>query len=506
MVASTAAGDSYSPPTAFVYIFNLVVGVGALALPAGFRAAGLILGLIFLAVVGFLAYITVTWINEVQATANAVLLIKERAKASKVAQSYEEESHLSASTHGSVQVGLENIEDPLLDSSAVDSINSSNGSESNIFSIKKRVELGLCSEMFLGSIGHKLFYVVLVAYLYGDLAIYAVTIPTSLAKVTGGWCAGHWCISSYNVYFLYLAFFVVLIVPWSFFNFQKTKPLQIVTLFTRNLALFTMIILGLIYIGHGEGAPASELPWFDVTGIPSLFGVAIYAFMCHHSLPSLISPIEPKSYLNRLLAGDFVMIYAVYSLLCGSALFAFGDNHNPDCASTPGPGCMIQPLYTLNFTSYDIRPIAGFLSLFPVFTLSTNFPLIAITLRNNLMILIPWGEKHRFFGNIRIRQIIFALIATIPPICVAFATRSVDLLVGVTGSYAGLGIMFVIPGFLLVFSRRLLKKLQEETGQKLHNPHQSPFGHMVFVVTVGVASVVSLGLITFNLIYKAIKH
>jgi hypothetical protein len=69
--------------------------------------------------------------------------------------------------------------------------------------------------------------------------------------------------------------------------------------------------------------------------------------------------------------------------------------------------CTIQQLITLNYASYDIRPIAIFLTLFPVFTLSSNFPLIAITLRNNLMILIPYGQSHP-----QLRQIAFALLAT----------------------------------------------------------------------------------------------
>ena len=38
----TSAGATYSNKVGFVYIFNLVVGVGALALPSGFKEAGLV--------------------------------------------------------------------------------------------------------------------------------------------------------------------------------------------------------------------------------------------------------------------------------------------------------------------------------------------------------------------------------------------------------------------------------------------------------------------------------
>ena len=41
--ADTSAGEKYSNPVAFVYVFNLIVGVGALSLPKGFLDAGLVI-------------------------------------------------------------------------------------------------------------------------------------------------------------------------------------------------------------------------------------------------------------------------------------------------------------------------------------------------------------------------------------------------------------------------------------------------------------------------------
>ena len=71
---------------------------------------------------------------------------------------------------------------------------------------------------------------------------------------------------------------------------------------------------------------------------------------------------------------DYVLILAFYLLLAFTGIFAFEE---------------INDLYTLNFQPKPGEPwylatIHYFLSLFPVFTLSTNFPIIAITLRNNL--------------------------------------------------------------------------------------------------------------------------
>lgn len=42
MAGGAAVGASYSKKIAFVYIFNLIVGVGALALPMAFHSAGML--------------------------------------------------------------------------------------------------------------------------------------------------------------------------------------------------------------------------------------------------------------------------------------------------------------------------------------------------------------------------------------------------------------------------------------------------------------------------------
>lgn len=56
-----------------VFIFNLIVGTGALTLPAVFAKAGWCLGLILIIVLAFISYMTVTFVIETMACANAVI-------------------------------------------------------------------------------------------------------------------------------------------------------------------------------------------------------------------------------------------------------------------------------------------------------------------------------------------------------------------------------------------------------------------------------------------------
>lgn len=56
-----------------VYVFNLIVGTGALTLPAVFAQAGWFLGLLLVITLAFVGFITVTFIIESMACANATI-------------------------------------------------------------------------------------------------------------------------------------------------------------------------------------------------------------------------------------------------------------------------------------------------------------------------------------------------------------------------------------------------------------------------------------------------
>ena len=111
-----------------------------------------------------------------------------------------------------------------------------------------------------------------------------------------------------------------LIGPFTFFNVQKTKYLQILTslmrwigkrnlvcflhrLFSRadfrfGVAAFISMISYAVYRLATVG-PQNTPKMASLTGMPALVGASIYSFMCHHSLPSLITPITDKRYLTR---------------------------------------------------------------------------------------------------------------------------------------------------------------------------------------------------------------
>ncbi|KAJ0389531.1 hypothetical protein P43SY_011825 [Pythium insidiosum] len=63
---------SYSPLTGFVFIFNLIVGAGALTIPHAFAQVGLLYGALALALLALTSYVTATFMIEAIAGVNAL--------------------------------------------------------------------------------------------------------------------------------------------------------------------------------------------------------------------------------------------------------------------------------------------------------------------------------------------------------------------------------------------------------------------------------------------------
>ena len=73
-------GSMYSSSMATVFIFNLIVGAGALTIPHAFARVGVYLGTACLIWLGYLSYVSATFVAESMACANAMLLERAQAK------------------------------------------------------------------------------------------------------------------------------------------------------------------------------------------------------------------------------------------------------------------------------------------------------------------------------------------------------------------------------------------------------------------------------------------
>ncbi|CAB3370906.1 Hypothetical predicted protein [Cloeon dipterum] len=479
MPISAQTEQKYSTWTGLVYIFNLIVGTGALTLPSVFSRAGWAAGVGLILVLAFMSFLTVTFVVESIAAANALLKWK------RIQERKSSDDHTNE--HNDTTEDAEE-DDPL-----VEQENLVNPTPLNFFCIEEKVELGQMAVLFFSRWGQILFYLCIIIYLYGDLAIYAAAISKSMTDVvcslnivngtmntTVPDSAPCWLdnpkYSRMDVYRAFLGLFLLLVGPFTFFNVQKTKYLQMFTSVMRWSAFSLMIsIASAVLIKDGvQGHP----PLATLSGLPALFGACVYSFMCHHSLPGLITPIKDKNRLYSSLLADYLLVVSFYLLLALTGVFAF--NH-------------LEDLYTLVFWQPG-HATGYFLALFPVLTLSTSFPVVAVTLRSNMEALAPscgpWWLRRGFFP----------LLAILPPLAVAFTTTDLSILVGVTGTYAGAGVQYVIPAILVWCARRQSKSALRLSSNECR--FGSPFIGAGWVGLVLLWALAAVVLVTFNTIEK----
>ena len=265
------------------------------------------------------------------------------------------------------------------------------------------------------------------------------------------------------------------------FSRNLYPTIQIILIIT---AFGMMMVIALIEIVQGNSSKPKS---FNFKQLPDLFGVCIYSFMCQHSLPGMITPMKSKKYVFPMLAADYGLIFIFYSVMCYTAVYRFDGR--------------LKDIYTLNFL-HDTRvwrPLAYYLALFPVFTLSTNFPIISVTLRENLKVLCKKLARGREYPFI-VDRIFFPLLAVVPPVAIAFATTDVEALVSWTGSLPGVGVQYVIPVALVYCARRKFYK----QFHSYNNKHKSWIGGVVMFVIVLIWALASIIMIITDRIIKAV--
>jgi amino acid permease len=493
MPSQVQEGQSFSTTVGLLYVFNLIVGTGALALPKAFQTAGYVLGTLLLLVSAFMSYICATFIIETMSVSNAIL---KRNRENEVNQLY----------------GLESSNDEAEGSAEENYVQ-----QKRSFDITQKVELSEMAYLVLGKIGVIMTYLFLTLYLFGDLAIYSTTVPKSLMNVL---CESpnvtiitndlpcyqnHFDdFSRLSVYRICVALFACFCFPMVIAGMTKTKYIQLATTVSRWTAFTLMIVLASMQLFR-EGPQASP-PAADIKGFGSLFGVSIYAFMCHHSIPGLLTPIRNKKNFNYKLIGVYGVIFIFYCTLSVTGLFAFS---------------VVQDVYTLNFlhddkTSLVYSLIDYFLALFPVFTLTSSYIIVAITLSNNLKILLtmlqnsnntesndleseallesssdredmidlrspvptstssPTNNRSAFFDQIS--PFIFPFIAIFLPTILSFFNDNVLVLASITGSYPGVGVQFIIPSCLVIGARKYANsQLHHPVPETIRSPFKQNF-------------------------------
>lgn len=291
-------------------------------------------------------------------------------------------------------------------------------------------------------------------------------------------------VTKMTMYRIFVTAFALFVGPFTYFNVQKTKYLQFFTITIRWLAFIIMVTLASAKLMKNGQQGHPKL--INLIEVPALAGSSVYSFMCHHSIPGLIAPISDKHVIMKKVGIDFFLIFSFYLLLALTGSFAFKT---------------LEDLYSLNFIHSDDSSVFGkiigyFLGAFPLFPMSTSFPIIAITLQSNLrnLFLDRSIDSRNFFTN----RLVFPTIAIIPPIVIALCTHNIKCLVEITGTYAGVIVQYIIPVILVFYAR---KQCFQDFGSSNHN-YTSPFRHGAWLLFVIIWTIICIIFVTVDFFEK----
>ncbi|XP_046586386.1 hydroxyacylglutathione hydrolase, mitochondrial isoform X1 [Neodiprion lecontei] len=258
--------DQYSTWVGLIYIFNLIVGTGALTLPAAFSRAGWALGLTLILILAFISFVTVTFVIEAMASANAVVTWKRIQQRKRTLQMSGESAASNSDSEDT----------PLVSTTA--SSPERHCTNYRYYAIQEKIEMGEMASIFFTKTGVMLFYLCFAVYLYGDLSIYGAVVAKSLADVACTYQPANLTCNDtipdteacwegvetnrLNAYRIFLTIFVAVLGPFVFFNVQKTKYLQLLTSVMRWLAFTIMIVYAvrkLVIDGPQLDTPAANI-------------------------------------------------------------------------------------------------------------------------------------------------------------------------------------------------------------------------------------------------------
>ncbi|KAI5727364.1 transmembrane protein 104-like [Diaphorina citri] len=89
-------------------------------------------------------------------------------------------------------------------------------------------------------------------------------------------------------------------------------------------------------------------------------------------------------------------------------------------------------------------------------------------------------------------------VVVLIPLVIALTTNDISLLVGITGSYGGACIQYVIPAFIVIFSRADLP----EDLKQIPNQFRSPFNSFLWPILILVWAGITIAFVTINHIDK----
>jgi len=210
------------------------------------------------------------------------------------------------------------------------------------FFIKKKIELYSLCRTFVGPVITTISMVVLLFYMTGNMIIKCVSSCISLTRAISYALYEDLDIIDekwgFDPYYIAVILFAIVATFFSLGNIENSVSLQMCIAFVRLIFIFLMSLGSLYTIVNREENRLSNIKFIDFGGTRYLLSALLYVTFWHHSVPGLIYPLRPQSYVNSTVTASYVLQGIILVIHTGLAIFAFSDRTN-DCNTFP---CKIE--------------------------------------------------------------------------------------------------------------------------------------------------------------------
>ncbi len=465
-----------------------------MTLPWGFEQSGAVLGLIVLAIFAFYAILSTffrlealdrgqRWVQRPHPESEIELNMFSRQKGYVAIDSTSSHSNvdghiLSSNNRRALPTSDETAEtDSPIHNIHQTSIDiESTTTDSNTSPTLRKLEITELCGIFLGPLGERTYTITIAMYMYGTLWAYTTVFANAFAT--------HLSIADgeNTSYYIYILTFAAIVVPVSIMEFSEQVIVQVSLAIFRIVMVSLMVLTALLAYSRqdhefGDVDNTSKthedvLQKWNFRKLYLLLPIAAYAYIFHHSVPSLAYSTKDQIHLTHLFRTALVISMLAYMLVGTVVSMYFGEGTltSSNLNWQYYIGLRNRANYR-NDSNVDIPwyadVISFFIVLFPAIDVASAYPLNAYTLGNNLMSAY-YGKEMYKHDRSRWKLTFFRLIAAVPPIFGAFFVSDLGRITDVTG-LAAFGIAFIFPPLLARQSKLLLDNYQLE----IHTPHSS---------------------------------
>lgn len=272
----------------------------------------------------------------------------------------------------------------------------------------RKFEVNTLCRVYLGKFGLYIYTMLLCLYVYFALWAYVSVFSSAMAKSFPTPTGSMLNRLFEDDYLCYAIIFGTIVVPLSCLDLEEQITFQVMLTCSRLLMLTFMLTTSTSCakdyilannerdIGEEQKIMVEPAPLFNLSGIPKALPIIVFASIYHHSIPGLAHPVGDKTKLSPIFKATTIFCAASYWFLGVVLASAFGTSMEESANlnwkaygaslylnSEPGENQM---------TIFALKAISNFVVLFPALDVLSVFPLLAVTLGNNLMDMFFGGK------------------------------------------------------------------------------------------------------------------